>query len=94
MRKTRQILTTDAAVAIAGAGNSTRNIVEVVRRVLERGTLVLCPPDPSDPAHVLALMRALQEFALLESHINETLTPCCDCPSIGCNPTHEQGGEL
>ena len=79
-------LTVDAAMAVIGAGSSSRNIVEVVREVMRRSTLVLCPPDSEEPQHVRDLLAAVQKFCAWECAYDQTMNGCTDCPSVGCTP--------
>ncbi len=83
---TVQSLTVDAAVAVIGAGSSSRNVLELIREVMRRSTLVLCPPDSADPEHVRGLLAALQAFAHRECADDTTMSGCTDCPSVGCTP--------
>ncbi|TXH51500.1 MAG: hypothetical protein E6Q87_01465 [Cellvibrionales bacterium] len=83
---TVQSLTVDAATAVIGAGSSSRNILEVIREVMRRSTLVLCPADIKDPTHVRELLSALEAFARFECAYDQTMSGCTDCPSVGCTP--------
>lgn len=83
---TIKLLTVDAAVAIIGAGGSTRNILQVVREVMRRSHLILCPIEKGDPYHFQAFMTALNTFADGELFNEGIRGACVDCPSVGCNP--------